>query len=323
MGVCYVSKGPQQIVVNSKLNKNQLKSDNGNTKTNLLLIKTTQLIDFKNKIRVMYYKNSFRGLTLNNFRTIIKDTKKDKNLDQKLSYLFNHISLTLIEEGTLKDIITISFCKLSLIFPKSKKFKLICKMIYFLLCKKTNECNKKRKKFLNKIINYALISFDDEYYNEQNESMIKNMMKASIYSTKKLTLIITNLLLFLSFFTIYFFVTPAVFEIFYNFNENKLKELLVDKSDVDNIKQNDVEQTVFHILKLINPNFSRNLFMAHGIYYICCPLKKYILNHPTQKIFELDENNKYAFNEFLKKIDDIFSLESIIELIYSSETKEM
>ncbi len=323
MGVCYVSKGPQQIVVNSKLNKNQLKSDNGNTKTNLLLIKTTQLIDFKNKIRVMYYKNSFRGLTLNNFKTIIKDTKKDKNLEQKLSYLFNHISLTLIEEGTLKDIITISFCKLSLIFPKSKKFKLICKMIYFLLCKKTNECNKKRKKFLNKIINYALISFDDEYYNEQNESMIKNMMKASIYSTKKLTLIITNLLLFLSFFTIYFFVTPAVFEIFYNFNENKLKELLVDKSDVDNIKQNDVEQTVFHILKLINPNFSRNLFMAHGIYYVCCPLKKYILNHPTQKIFELDENNKYAFNEFLKKIDDIFSLESIIELIYSSETKEM
>ena len=323
MGVCYVSKGPQQIVVNSKLNKNQLKSDNGNTKTNLLLIKTTQLIDFKNKIRVMYYKNSFRGLTLNNFKTIIKDTKKDKNLDQKLSYLFNHISLTLIEEGTLKDIITISFCKLSLIFPKSKKFKLICKMIYFLLCKKTNECNKKRKKFLNKIINYALISFDDEYYNEQNESMIKNMVKASIYSTKKLTLIITNLLLFLSFFTIYFFVTPAVFEIFYNFNENKLKELLVDKSDVDNIKQNDVEQIVFHILKLINPNFSRNLFMAHGIYYVCCPLKKYILNHPTQKIFELDENNKYAFNEFLKKIDDIFSLESIIELIYSSETKEI
>ena len=65
---------------------------------------------------------------------------------------------------------------------------------------------------MNKIINYALISFDDEYYNEQNESMIKNMVKASIYSTKKLTLIITNLLLFLSFFTIYFFLTPAVFE---------------------------------------------------------------------------------------------------------------
>ena len=322
MGVCYVSKGPQQIVVNSKLNKNQLKSDN-NTKSNLLLIKTTQLIEFKNKIRLMYYNNSFRGLTLNNFKTIIKDTKKEKVLDKKLSYLFSHISLTLVEEGTLKDIITISFSKLSLIFPKSKKFKLICKMIYFFLCKKTNECNKKRKKFLNKIINYALISFDDEYYNEQNESMIKNMVKASIYSTKKLTLIITNILLFLSYFTIYFFVSPAVFEIFYNFNENKIKELLVDKSDVDNIKQSDVEQTVFNILKLINPNFSRNLFMAHSIYYICCPLKKYILNHPTQKIFELDENNKYAFNEFLKKIDEIFALESIIELIYSNETKEM
>ena len=304
MGVCYVSKGPQQIVVNSKLNKNQVKSDIS-LKSNLLLIKTTQLIDFKNKIRQLYYNNSLRNIALNNFMTIIKDTKKEKILEKKLSYLFSHISLTIIEEGTLKDILTISYCKLSIIFPKSN-----------------NEGNKKRKKFLNKIINYSLITFDDEYYNEQNESMLKNMVKASIYSTKKLTLIITNLLLFLSYFVLYFFITPAIFEIFYNFNENKLKELIVDKLDVDNIKQKDIEQIVFHILKLINPEFSRNLFMCHSIYYVCCPLKKYILNHPTQKIFELDENNKNAFNEFLKKIDDLFCVDTILELIYSNETKE-
>ena len=323
MGVCYVSKGStQQIVVNSKLNKNQVKT-NSSLKSNLLLIKTTQLIDFKNKIRQIYYNNSFRSISLNNFMTIIKDTKKEKILEKKLSYLFNHISLTIIEEGILKDILNLSFCKLSIIFPKSKKFKLIWKIIYFYVCKKNNECNKKKKKFLSKIINYSLISFDDEYYNEQNESMIKNMVKASIYSTKKLTLIITNLLLFLSFFTLYFFITPAIFEIFYNFNENRLKELLVDKLDVENIKQNDIEPIVFHILKLINPEFSRNLFVTHSIYYICCPLKKYILDHPTQKIFELDENNNNAFNEFLKKINDAFSLDTILELIYSNDTKEM
>lgn len=321
MGVCYVSKGPQQIVVNSKINKAQAKSENS-PKSNLLLIKTTQLIDFKNKIRQMYYNNSFRNIALNNFMSVIKDTKKEKILEKKLAYLFSHISLTLVEEGTLRDIITISFYKLSIIFPKSKKFKLIWKIIYFFIGKRNNECNKKRKKFLNKIINYSLIFFDDEYYNEQNESMIKNMVKASIYSTKKLTLIITNLLLFLSYFTIYFFITPAVFEIFYNFSDNKLKELLVDKMDIDNIKQNDIEPIVFHILKLINPEFSRNLFIVHSIYYVCCPLKKYILDHPTQKIFELDENNKNSFNEFLKKIDDIFSLDNILELIYSNETKE-
>jgi hypothetical protein len=205
MGVCYITKGPQQIVVNSKINKNQAKKDN-NSNSNLLLIKTTQLIDFKNKLRQMYNSNSFRNITLNSFLTIIKDIKKEKILEKKLSYVFSHISLTSIEEGTLKDIITISFSKLSIIFPKSKKFKLIWKIIYFFICKRTSECNKKRKKFINKIINYSLISFDDEYYNEQNESMIKNMVKASIYSTKKLTLIITNLLLFLSYLTLYFFI---------------------------------------------------------------------------------------------------------------------
>ena len=130
MGVCYVSKGPQQIVVNSKLNKNQVKSDIS-LKSNLLLIKTTQLIDFKNKIRQLYYNNSLRNIALNNFMTIIKDTKKEKILEKKLSYLFSHISLNIIEEGTLKDILTISYCKLSIIFPKSKKFKLIWKIIYF------------------------------------------------------------------------------------------------------------------------------------------------------------------------------------------------
>lgn len=82
MGVCYVSKGPQQIVVNSKLNKNQVKSDIS-LKSNLLLIKTTQLIDFKNKIRQLYYNNSLRNIALNNFMTIIKDTKKEKILEKK------------------------------------------------------------------------------------------------------------------------------------------------------------------------------------------------------------------------------------------------
>ena len=77
MGVCYVSKGPQQIVVNSKLNKNQVKSDIS-LKSNLLLIKTTQLIDFKNKIRQLYYNNSLRNIALNNFMTIIKIQKKKK-----------------------------------------------------------------------------------------------------------------------------------------------------------------------------------------------------------------------------------------------------
>jgi hypothetical protein len=104
-------------MVNSKLNKNQVKSDIS-LKSNLLLIKTTQLIDFKNKIRQLYYNNSLRNIALNNFMTIIKDTKKEKILEKKLSYLFSHISLNIIEEGTLKDILTISYCKLSIIFPK-------------------------------------------------------------------------------------------------------------------------------------------------------------------------------------------------------------
>ena len=93
--------------------------------------------------------------------------------------------------------------------------------------------------------------------------------------------------------------------------------------DCDNIKQNDIEKTVIHILKLINPSFSRNLVMCHSLYYVCCPLKNYILNHPTQKIFELDDKNKTSFNEFLQKMDDIFCLDTILEFIYTNDTKEL
>jgi len=322
MGVCYITKSPKQVVVNSKLTTEQTKSDNF-PKSKLLLIKTGQLILFKHKIRQIYYTNSLRQIELSNYMKVVKESKNQKNIEKKIAHLLSHLSLKIIEEGILRDIITLSHSKLSLIFPKSKKFKLICKMIYFFFYQNNEEINRKRKKLLNKIINYSRISFDDEYFIEQNESMVKNMVKESIYSTKKLTLIIINIILFMSFIVLYYFITPTVFEIFFNFTEKKLQELLVEKKVVDDIKQNDIEEISFHIIKMINPSFSKNLFMCHAIYYVCCPLKKYIVNHPTQKIFELDKNNKKYFDEFVQKIDDMFNPETILDLIFSNETKEV
>ena len=322
MGVCYLTKNPKQVVVNSKLTTEQTKSDNF-PKSKLLLIKTGQLIIFKHKIRYIYYTNSFRQIELSNYMKIVKESKNQKDIEKKIAHLLNHLSLKIIEEGILRDIITLSHSKLSLIFPKSKKFKLICKMIYFFLYKSNEEINKKRKKLLNKIINYSRISFDDEYFIEQNESMVKNMVKASIYSTKRLTLIVINVILFLSFIVLYYFITPTVFEVFFNFTEKKLQELLVEKKEIDDIKQNDIQDIVFHIIKMINPSFSKNLFMCNAIYNVCCPLKRYIINHPTQKIFELDKNNKKYFDEFVQKIDDLFNPENILDLLYSNEKKEV
>ena len=322
MGVCYLSKNPKQVVMNSKLTTNQTKSDNF-PKSKLLLIKTGQLIIFKHRIRQNYYASSLRNIALSNYMKVVKESKNQKNIEKKIAHLLSHLSLKIIEEGILRDIITLSHSKLSLIFPKSKKFKLISKMIYFFFSKKTEELNKKRKKLLNKIINYSRITFEDEYFVEQNESMLKNMVKASIYSTKKLTLIIINIILFMSFLTLYYFITPTIFEVFFNFTEKMLQELLVEKKEVEDIKQKDIEEIVFHIIKMINPSFSRNLFLCHSIYTVTSPLKNYILNHPTQKIFELDKNNKKYFDEFVQKMDELFNLETILELIYSNETKEV
>ena len=322
MGVCYLSKNPKQVVMNLKLTANQTKSDNF-PKSKLLLIKTGKLIIFKHRIRQNYYASSLRNIALSNYMKVVKESKNQKNIEKKIAHLLSHLSLKIIEEGILRDIITISHSKLSLIFPKSKKFKLISKMIYFFFSKKTEELNKKRKKLLNKIINYSRITFEDEYFVEQNESMLKNMVKASIYSTKKLTLIIINIILFMSFITLYYFITPTIFEVFFNFTEKMLQELLVEKKEVEDIKQNDIEEIVFHIIKMINPSFSRNLFLCHSIYTVTSPLKNYILNHPTQKIFELDKNNKKYFDEFVQKMDELFNMETILELIYSNETKEV
>ena len=324
MGVCYLSKGQKQIVVNSKLTSDLALSKSDNfLQSKLLLIKTNQLIKFKHRVRQIYFMNSFREIELNNYMKIVKEAKIENDIDKKIAHLLSRLSLKVIEEGTLRDIIKISYSKLSIIFPKQKKFKLICKIIYFLLHRKTEPLNKKRKKLMNKIINYSRISFDDDYFNEQNESMVKNMVKASIYSTKKLTLIIINISLFLSYITLYYFITPTIFEVCFNFPEKKLIELLVEKKEVDDIKQKDVEKIVFHVLKMINPGFSRNLYMCHNLYCICCPLKQFILNHPTQKIFELDKNNNKYFDEFVQKMNDMFNLENILEFFYSTDTKEL
>ena len=323
MGICYISKNPKQVVMNLQLTKEQTKSDNF-PKSKLLFVKTGQLTIFKHRLRQIYYNNSFRQITLSNYMKIVRESKNENTIEKKIAHLLSRISLKILEEGILRDIITISFSKLSLVFPKSKKFKLICKMIYFFFYKKNEDINRKRKKFLNKIINYSRISFnEDDYFNDQNESMLKNMVKASIYSTNKLTFIIINIILFMSFITLYYYITPTVFEVFFNFTEKKLQELLVEKKDVDEIKQKDIEAIVTHIIKMINPSFSRNLFLCHAIYNVCCPLKQYILDHPTQKLFELDKDNHKYFDEFIQKIDEMFNCENILELIYFNETKEV
>ena len=316
MGVCYVTKG--QIVVNSKIKKNAAKNDNN--KSNIVVIKVNQLIDFKNKMKQIHYSSTFRTLAINSFMALLKNTKKEKTLNDKLTCLFNSCSFTDRESGLLKDIIKISSEKLSIIFPKSKNFKMVCKMIFFYITKRSNEFNKKRKKFLYKLMNFSIITFKDE----ENDTLekIRNLAKAPIYSTKKISLIVTNTLLFLSYFTLYYFITPSVFEIFFDFDENQIKELLIDKKDVNNIKQKAIEQTVFHIIKLINPYFSRNLFMMHTIYFVCSPIKQIILNHPTQKIFELNENNEKVFGELLQKFEEIFCFDRILDFIFDQDTKE-
>ena len=316
MGICYVKK--DQVVINAKFKKNNAKNDKN--KSNIVVIKVNQLIDFKNKMKQIHYSSTFRSLTINSFMALLKNTKKEKTLDDKLTCFFSSYSFTDREVGLLKDIITMASKKLSIIFPKSKIFKMVCKMIFFFLAKRNNEFNKKRKKFLYKLMNLSIISFKEE----ENDTLekIRNMTKAPIYSTKKISLIVTNTLLFLSYFTLYYFITPSVFEIFFDFDETQIKELLIDKQDVNNIKQKAIEQTVFHILKLINPYFSRNLFMMHTIYFVCSPVKQIILNHPTQKIFELNENNEKVFGELLQKFDEIFCLDTILDFIFDQDTKE-
>ena len=154
MGVCYINKNPKQVVTNLKLSAEQTKSDNL-PKSKLLLIKTSQLIIFKHRIRQIYYNNSFRQITFSNYMKIVRESKNEQNIEKKIAHLLSRLSLNILEEGTLRDIITFSNLKLCLIFPKSKKFKIICKLIFFFFHKKNEEINKKRKKFLNKIINYS------------------------------------------------------------------------------------------------------------------------------------------------------------------------
>ena len=92
MGVCYLTKNPKQVVVNSKLTTDQGKSDNF-PKSKLLLIKTGQLIIFKHKIRHTYYTNSFRQIELSNYMKIVKESKNEKNIEKKnCSFIKSFIS---------------------------------------------------------------------------------------------------------------------------------------------------------------------------------------------------------------------------------------
>ena len=78
MGICYINKSPNKVVVNSKLTAEQSKIDNF-PKSKLLLIKSGQLIIFKYRIRQIYTTNSLRQINLSDYMKIVRESKNEKS----------------------------------------------------------------------------------------------------------------------------------------------------------------------------------------------------------------------------------------------------
>ena len=173
--------------------------------------KTTLNIQFfiTQKVKVLIRNNPFNNITFTDFNqqlisfiNTIQNTSNIEN-DTIINFL-KCFKLKELDEKMFIDIIKLSLNKLSLIIPKNNLFTVICYMLYFVLCRESNENKLERKKFLLNL-----------FKNSNN--------KKAGFSLSKISFLIMNILIFISFIFLYYCLGPAILEIRFNFNNENIK----------------------------------------------------------------------------------------------------
>lgn len=270
--------------------------------------KTTLNIQFfiTQKVKVLIRNNPFNNITFTDFNqqliSFINTLQNTSNVENDTIINFlKCFKLKELDEKMFIDIIKLSLNKLSLIIPKNNLFTVICYMLYFVLCRESNENKLERKKFLLNL-----------FKNSNNQ-------KAS-FSLSKISFLIMNILIFISFIFLYYCLGPAILEVHFNFNNENIKSIYIDKITCKSIKPNSFNKKIYSKIKEMNHNFDRIKFIETSLKYIFQPLKNYYdLNNSTSSLVEPKDNE---IDEIIKRLDYFFVCENLLEVFLKMKIKE-
>ena len=258
------------------------------------------------KIKSLIMNNPFMKINADNFQKIvisfIPSIEKEQNIENyDIKSFLKSFSLNELQEKMFIDVIKFSLKKLSNIIEKKNLFDSICYMLFYLLSKESEDNINERKKFL--------------YY------LLQTSKKDSKdYSSTKLSYLIMNILILLSFTLLYLFVGPAILEVNYGFNIQNIKSIYIDKVTCKDVNPKSFSQNIYMKLKEYNSEFNRKTFIMVSLNYIFQPFKKYYdMNNSSLSLINAKTNE---IDEIINRLDYFFNSNNLLDILTKMKIAE-
>ena len=258
------------------------------------------------KIKDLIRNNPFMNVNVYNFQktviSFIPSIQNEQNIENiDIKSFLKSFQLNDLQEKMFIDIIKLSLKKLLNIIEKKNLFDSICYILFYLLCKESEENKIERKKFL--------------YY------LLQTSKKDSKdYSSTKLSYLIMNILILLSFTLLYLFVGPAILEVNYGFNIQNIKSIYIDKVTCKDVNPKSFSQNIYMKLKEYNSEFNRKTFIIISLNYIFQPFKKYYdMNNSSLSLINAKTNE---IDEIINRLDYFFNPNNLLDVLTKMKISE-
>jgi hypothetical protein len=258
------------------------------------------------KIKDLIRNNPFMNVNVYNFQktviSFIPSIQNEQNIENiDIKSFLKSFQLNDLQEKMFIDIIKLSLKKLLNIIEKKNLFDSICYILFYLLCKESEENKIERKKFL--------------YY------LLQTSKKDSKdYSSTKLSYLIMHILILLSFALLYLFIGPGILEVNYGFTNENIKSIYIDKVACKDINPKAFSQNVYMKLKEYNSEFNRKTFIIISLNYIFQPFKKYYdMNNSSLSLINAKTNE---IDEIINRLDYFFNPNNLLDVLTKMKISE-
>lgn len=257
------------------------------------------------KIKYMLTQNPLIAFPISKYKdNLTVAIASSSEIEKQISTFSESLNFSKLHENMFKDLLLLSTNKLSSIFPNKFLLESCSYIIFYFLYKKIPQAKSERKKFLF----YLIKTCQDSSCTTEDT-----------FLSGKLSFLILNLIIYLSYILLYFFISYAFLEIEEEFTLEKFENLYIDKLPVKNINPKSFSQYTLNQIKKYNPYFSRENLCVLSIQYIFKPLKSLFSNSDkgcTEIILQHTD-----IENLIERLDYFFEPVNLLELMFTNKIK--
>ena len=231
---------------------------------------------------------------------------KKRLIESKIISLSKKMKLNALHTSLIKDIVSFSSDKMSLIYQTAPSFSFylndIINTLYFFICDLNKDDNlKKKKAFISELFD---VSKKENSINE--------------YYSGKLSFMIYSLILFSSFSFMTIFVSVGVLSSLIEIKNKDIIALLANKQDAGGLRTIELEDIIKEKLKQLKLGIIPNLITRKLLARALQPLSRIIMENPNIEIVEILQ---YQRDKIIDNIMKFFNAEMYSEFFFSDKHK--